>query len=66
MKYITGAPTVHGNTIVVSFGGASATPAGVTVNTCGREIRLSPGITEESRFCQDMFAVIGEYSFTMT
>ena len=41
MKYITGAPTVHGNTIVVSFEGASATPAGVTVSTCGREIRLS-------------------------
>lgn len=66
LQYITGAPTVQGNSIIVSFDAmkSSAMTASITANTCGREVQLSIHIKDEQQFFQELTTVFGEHDFT--
>ena len=62
LQYVTGAPAVEGNSIIVSF---CPIIASITANTCGRELQLSPNIQEEKRLFQELDVVVNESDFTM-
>ncbi len=66
LQYVTGAPTVQGNNIIVSFDAlrTCAMTAGITANTCGREVQLSVHVREKQLFFQELDTVIGECTFT--
>lgn len=64
LQYITCVPAVEGNSIVVSFD-TTVGAAGISANTCGRELKLSTFITDETLFLDEISAVIGPQDFTM-